>query len=199
MTATRAGREVLSIMDATDGLLAMREAVWLYRSAAGARTIVEIGSFRGRSCVLLGRGALASGAGAALRITAIDPHMPSGDAPRMKFNAEDHQTFLRTVERFGVLPHVNKLISDSRRALENWDGTLIDLLWVDGDHTYEGALFDIAQWGKLVAPGGLMLAHDYGRYEGVTRAWDETVRPTGSGWGPTRIVRTIATARKLGS
>ena len=56
----------------------------------------------------------------------------------------------------------------------------LELLFVDGDHSYEGARADYQRWGAFVRPGGHLLFHDavdsggYGNhYPGVARAVGE--------------------------
>lgn len=48
----------------------------------------------------------------------------------------------------------------------------LDLLYVDGDHTYEGALNDITHYGQWVKRGGLILVHDveHPNFPGVAQA-----------------------------
>jgi predicted O-methyltransferase YrrM len=50
-----------------------------------------------------------------------------------------------------------------------------DVLYVDGDHTYEGAQNDIQSYGQFVRPGGYILVHDvlHPDYPGVQRAFRE--------------------------
>ncbi len=56
---------------------------------------------------------------------------------------------------------------------ELFDGTL-DLLFIDGDHTYEGALQDYHMYGPLVRPGGMIVVDDVNMGdERVTRAWND--------------------------
>jgi len=47
------------------------------------------------------------------------------------------------------------------------------LVFVDGSHAYDYAKHDTEMAFKLVAPGGMVLWHDYGVWEGVTRALEE--------------------------
>jgi len=47
------------------------------------------------------------------------------------------------------------------------------LVFVDGSHAYDYAKHDTKTAFELVAPGGMVLWHDYGVWEGVTRALDE--------------------------
>ena len=47
------------------------------------------------------------------------------------------------------------------------------LVFVDGSHAYDYVRKDSETALRLAAPGGLVLWHDYGRWEGVSRALDE--------------------------
>ncbi len=40
------------------------------------------------------------------------------------------------------------------------DGKLVDHLFLDGDHAYEGILSDFLNYSKLVRPGGIIAFHD---------------------------------------
>lgn len=49
-----------------------------------------------------------------------------------------------------------------------------DVVFIDGDHSYEATSKDIALWWPKVAPGGYLGGHDFGRPEfGVTEAVTE--------------------------
>ena len=64
-------------------------------------------------------------------------------------------------------------LGPSSTALDNG---LVDAVFIDGLHTYEGVKEDIGVWvPKLRKPGGLLIFNDYGNVEfpGVTRAADE--------------------------
>jgi hypothetical protein len=71
-------------------------------------------------------------------------------------------------------------IGDSA-TIEWIDDTSIHVLFVDGDHTYQGVKRDIEAWADRVAIGGAMAFHDYGfrdgpgfeHCRGVKRAVDE--------------------------
>lgn len=193
----RDGRRIIRLHTELEGLLSLRESAWLYRSARGAGRIVEIGSYRGKSFVLMALGSRAGG-GPGARITAIDPHLEGEDNPRYGFNGEDRRVLLETAARHGVRDCLHEMVMRSDEAIGRWDGGAIDLLWVDGDHSYEAAKFDIERWGALVRPGGVMAAHDHSRrFPGVQRAWDEAVTAS-RGWGPTSRVRSLVWATKLG-
>ena len=50
-----------------------------------------------------------------------------------------------------------------------------DLIFIDGDHTYEAVKQDIQLWQPLLIPEGILCGHDYSErhYPGVKRAVDE--------------------------
>ena len=68
-------------------------------------------------------------------------------------------------------------------SLDGSSGTVcvrdIDLLFIDGDHSYKGVSADITKWIPLVSPDGIVLFHDYALYDGVKRAVDELIE---GGW-----------------
>ncbi len=50
----------------------------------------------------------------------------------------------------------------------------LDMVFIDGDHSYEGARADIGAWTPIIKPGGILAGHDYyTRWPGVVRAVDE--------------------------
>jgi predicted O-methyltransferase YrrM len=138
-------------------------------AAAGAGTIVEIGSFRGRSTVVLARAA-APGAS----VVAIDPHAGSDRGPQ-EIGADavrgdaDHAAFTANLAAAGVSERVRHVRKMSAHALGDVDGPLA-MLYVDGAHRFAPARDDVARWGARVAPGGVMLVHDSFSSIGVTGA-----------------------------
>lgn len=196
--AGRDGRRIVRLHRELEGLISVDECAWLYRSARGCREVVEIGSYRGKSAVLLALGSAAC----AGRVTAIDPHFVGKDTPTVQFDSEDRRVLREQAERHGVTGRINEMVMTSRDALREWDGRAIDLLWVDGDHSEEAVAFDLTEWGKLVRPGGLIAAHDYARKQdrpqrflGVKRAWDRLITPE-RGWVRGGAVRRLVWARR---
>ena len=138
--------------------------------AAGA-SVVEIGSYHGRSAIVL-----ASAAADGVEVVTVDPHAGNDRGPQqIKAVAEegerDHQTFLGNLKRAGVHERVRHVRhpSQSAAAQEAVEGE-IDLLYIDGAHRYGPALADIRAWGARVADGGTMLIHDSFSSIGVTLA-----------------------------
>lgn len=135
---------------------------------AGGR-IVEIGSFRGRSTIVL-----ASGAPEGTEVVAIDPHAGNDRGPQEidGFQAEaatDNEVFEANLRSAGVRDRV----THHRRFSDDAHGEVadpIDVLFIDGAHRFAPARADIRDWGARVAPGGRMLIHDSFSSVGVTLA-----------------------------
>jgi len=131
--------------------------------------IVEIGSFRGRSVIVL-----AKSASDGVEIVAIDPHGggdrgPQEIAPDQALGDDDHSKFVANLAAAGVserVTHVRKMSDD---ALGDVTGS-VNLLYIDGAHRLGPARADIVAWGDRVRPGGTMLIHDSFSSIGVTLA-----------------------------
>ncbi len=50
--------------------------------------------------------------------------------------------------------------SDSVEASKAWEDGSIDLIFIDGDHSYEGCMRDIQAWMPKLKADGVMLFHD---------------------------------------
>ena len=68
------------------------------------------------------------------------------------------------------------IIGDSKKLGKFWRDVFVlssrdvgypmaDLVFVDGDHSYNGAKGDILSWLPNIKPGGIMAVHDYGKRE----------------------------------
>jgi predicted O-methyltransferase YrrM len=88
------------------------------------------------------------------------------------------------LRRLGVDDGVELLVGDSR-TVELPPGPF-DVLFIDGDHSYDGVKADFERWGPHVRDGGHLLFHDatdtgsYGNvYPGVQRAVAEVAGTNG--------------------
>ena len=130
---------------------------------------MEIGSFRGRSTVVL-----ASAADPATEVVAIDPHAGNDRGPQeiegfASEAATDNEVFEANLAAAGVRDRVthHRAFSDAAHDLVAGE---IDVLFVDGAHRFAPARADIRDWGARVVPGGRMLIHDSFSSVGVTLA-----------------------------
>jgi predicted O-methyltransferase YrrM len=132
-------------------------------------TIVEIGSFRGRSTIVLARAA-----DDGVTVVAIDPHAGNDRGPQeiegfVDEAEQDNATFEANLTAAGVRDRVRHLRMFSDAAHDDVEGD-IELLYVDGAHRYRPALTDIQDWGRRITPGGTLLIHDSFSSIGVTGA-----------------------------
>jgi predicted O-methyltransferase YrrM len=155
-----------------EGWMTPGQARKLWDCASAVRTggqIVEIGSFRGRSTIVLARAI-----GPAVRLVAIDPHAGNDRGPQEIEGFEEHaaadfDVFHDNLQQAGVSEKVRHLRKFSSEAMADVPDE-IDLLYIDGAHRFRPALDDIRQWSARIAPGGTLLIHDSFSSIGVTGA-----------------------------
>jgi hypothetical protein len=163
----------LAAVEGVEGWLSEGQARRLFDRAAAvppSGRIVEIGSYRGRSAIVLARAV----AGAGAEVVAIDPHAGNDRGPQEIHGSADegeadNRAFRANLDRAGVAGAVRHVRLPSHEALGSLEGP-IDLLYVDGAHRLRPAMDDIARWGARVRPGGSMLVHDSFSSIGVTLA-----------------------------
>ncbi len=62
-------------------------------------------------------------------------------------------------ERLEGDPGAEIVESTSRELYEGWDDSEVDLVFVDGDHSYMGVMFD-CDWASALKVGGVIAFHD---------------------------------------
>jgi predicted O-methyltransferase YrrM len=164
--------DALAAVATVDGWMTDGQARLLYDAALGVAApgqVVEIGSFRGRSAIVL-----ASAVGDGVQVVAIDPHAGNDRGPQ-EFEgyaseaATDHDVFRRNLSEAGVTEIVRHVRAFSDAAHAEVVGS-IDVLYIDGAHRFAPALKDVREWGRRVKPGGTLLIHDSFSSIGVTLA-----------------------------
>jgi len=152
------------------------ELAWLVQQVRTLkpRTVLEIGTARGGTLFLWTR--LARPDAVIVSIDLPGGRFGGGYNPR---RGSVYHHFPRSGQQLHLLredSHQDSTL-DKTRAL--FGGELIDFLFIDGDHTYEGVKKDWEMYSPLVRPGGLIAFHDIaGNYEDtqVKRLWD-SVKP----------------------
>jgi predicted O-methyltransferase YrrM len=130
----------------------------LARDVPAGGTIVEIGSFKGKSAIVFGLSAPDAD------VYAVDPFDGSGG---FQYNQHVAGSLLdewkRNIHDAGLL-RVTPLVGYSHNVFEGWRDAgmpAIDLLYIDGDHRPEGVTRDIIDWTPLVKPGGIIAFDDF--------------------------------------
>lgn len=144
--------------DCTEGMVSFEEAVLLYRLASEVRSgcIVEVGSYRGRSSVFLGKGSLD---GESVPVYAIDPHKNFIGVLGGIFGPKDRTAFYRAMLDNDCSEIVSLINLSSERFCSSWSEP-ISLLWLDGDHSYEGVSRDFMCWLPHLQPNGMIIFDD---------------------------------------
>lgn len=147
--------------------------------------IVEIGTFRGASALVLGHAAArVDGA----HVWTIDPHdlegyrSTTGAGPRprrpLNFSNPAHRLAAEKAIRDEALEGWVTMINDfSIDAADEWNGPPIGLLYIDGDHREGSARRDFSAWERHLAPQAIVAFDDYhhDRFPGVVRVVDNLV------------------------
>lgn len=160
--------------DRIPALLTTHEKQTLYRLAGlvpDGGQIVEIGSFKGASAYLLAAGS----AGHHAAIHCIDTFM--AENVEGSLGADTYAEFARNVTLF----------QDRIRVHRGWSTEVvgeieqpIDMLFVDGDHSYEGVSADLRHYLPRLATQGIVIMHD-SAHPPVAQAIREQLLPRESG------------------
>jgi predicted O-methyltransferase YrrM len=146
-----------------DGWLSEGQARALFDAARAVESgsIVEIGSHRGRSTIVL---ALAAPVG--VPIVAVDPF----DDPRWGGGEGSLAIFHENLLRAGVDDRVRVVRGTSEVAARDWDGGDVALVYIDGAHDRQSVVIDIEGWTRWLGENGLLFLHDAFSSTGVTAA-----------------------------
>ncbi|QSJ18558.1 class I SAM-dependent methyltransferase [Nostoc sp. UHCC 0702] len=122
-----------------------------------AGVIVEIGSFKGRSTICFAKGVKD---GNREGVVAIDPHTgapPWFPAIPSSFTLKEFENNLNIAD---VDHNVTTFVTDSFQAARIWSALPVRVLFLDGDHSFEGLLADYEQWIEKLVVGGVLLIDD---------------------------------------
>ncbi|MGW0312107.1 class I SAM-dependent methyltransferase [Streptomyces flavidovirens] len=171
MAAAAPKPETLAAFEAAKGFMPVREGLALYAAAAEAGALglplVEVGTYCGRSTILLADAARETGTVA----VTVDHHRGSEEQqPGWEYHdptvvdpevglMDTLPTFRRTLHKAGLEDHVIAIVGRSPQVAAVWGGE-VGLVFIDGGHTDEHANGDYEGWAPHVAIGGLLVIHD---------------------------------------
>ena len=172
---------ILKTMSKIEGWLEEEEADLLIAASRKVmkelpqpHSIVEVGSYKGRSTVVLG--SVVKAVCPEAKVYAIDPH--DGKVGAMDQGVQSHSptlnVFNRNIENAGLADVVKTV--QSRSVDVSWDRP-ISFLFIDGLHDYPNVARDFWHFHKSVRSGGIVAFHDYAEYyPGVMTFVDEVLR-----------------------
>jgi len=157
--------------------MTIRQAAYLFGliRQMKARKVIEIGRYKGGSTLLIAAAMSGEGEFWSIDIGEKEVRLHHGD-----HDATFDQQLADACKRFGL--KVNIIVGDSRTV--EIDTGEVDLVLIDGDHSYHGVMNDFERFGRRVRLGGAVLFDD-AFDEDIFKAHSDTVG---------RIVREIVNA-----
>ncbi|MGO4462222.1 class I SAM-dependent methyltransferase [Streptomyces sp. M-16] len=163
--------QTLAAFEAAKGFMPVGEGLALYAAATDAAglglPLLEVGTYCGRSTILLADAAREAGVPA----LTVDHHRGSEEQqPGWEYHdptvvdpevglMDTLPTFRRTLHRAGLEEHVIALVGRSPQVAAAWGGPL-GFVFIDGGHTDEHATGDYEGWVPHLAVGGTLVIHD---------------------------------------
>lgn len=125
------------------GWMMVEQLEWLFDVSRNMESIVEIGSYKGKSTHALLSGCKGT-------VWAVDPFVNYGEAK------DFYKDFMKNVGHF---KNLKPLKMTSEEAVKQFKDKSIDMVFIDGGHDYEDVKKDIEMW--LPKTKKLICGHDY--------------------------------------
>lgn len=155
--------KIINLAKSIEGHLSHNEMEFLAINAAIEYPdgyVLEIGSYKGKSTVILAKAAELAGDDF---VIAVDPLThESLEAHDLQGNADENifqHDFFKNVRTFDVQKRVQFHQQYSYDFIKTFSGK-IRFLWVDGDHSYEGVKRDIELFTPFLADYAIVAMHD---------------------------------------
>ena len=145
------------------------EALLLYTYASkchGELTILEVGSDKGYSTVLLAQ--------TGLPVIAVDPHIvgqffDEESGIRFEYRDEDHESFKYNTKPYENITHIREF--SEKVKLNHFVG----FMFIDANHSWPHPKNDFLHFEESLLPGSYVAWHDYILFPGVTRSIDQLI------------------------
>ena len=119
--------------------------------------VLEIGSFRGKSTIVLAKGATLTDR---VHVVAVDPlSSPSITDPHINSEKTSLTAFRDNLKSAGVEGFVEFHQKYSSELAGDWNRK-IRLLWIDGDHTLSGTKTDFSMFSRFLSDGAIVAIQD---------------------------------------
>lgn len=153
MTATLDLDAIVAAADRVPGWMSTEELRYLAEQAATRRTILEIGSYEGRSTAAIARATPGV-------VFACDDWRGEADRPTTRSDLRARfMRHLRLELRRGKVI-MCEMTSTQLRDQYRGKAVTYDMIFLDGDHSEEAVVDDITGWLPYLMPGGILAGHD---------------------------------------
>lgn len=137
--------------------------------------IVELGCWKGRSTSCLGVEIVNSQKDITLYCVDSWKYFEQTEQPTSSQEDFDkvYEEFLNNIKPFAYTTNVIR--KESKDAASLFFNEMLDFVFIDANHSYEGVKIDIESWLSKVKKGGIIAGHDYFTrvHPGVKQAVDE--------------------------
>lgn len=181
--------DVWAIVESVKSWVQKNEARLLYDLATECDRIVELGVGRGRSVAVM---------------AATAPELVYGVSLWDWAHEGTREECMQTIRRLPppIARRITLRFGDSSAVgyqLQGIPAPPFDMIFIDGDHSYDGVTADIKAWAPLLIADGYLVFHDYPseRWIGVQRAVDELL--AGSWAAVAQTGRVIALQQRQGA
>lgn len=136
---------------AIEGWMAERELLWLAEKASLYTKILEIGTYKGRTTRVLCDNTKG-------KVTTVD--------------IDGHYEFYNSmIDHVGKMKvHIIRDTSCNAFIFFKTNKLFFDMIFIDGDHSYETVVQDINNASQVLKDGGLLCGHDFNETCGVKQA-----------------------------
>jgi predicted O-methyltransferase YrrM len=173
--------QLRSALDGVEGWLHLDEAEELQRMVRmhplpkdQPITVLEIGTFKGRSAITFALAVRSRGEG---RVYAVDPHWGG--------SREDFYKNITAAKLTDVIIPIERSSTEARAEIA--DGS-VHVMYIDGGHEYDEVCQDIADWTSALADDAMVGFNDT-HFPGVYRAVKEKILSEPLRWSHPHLVR----------
>jgi glycosyltransferase involved in cell wall biosynthesis len=122
-----------------EGWMKGADLLWLFDNAKEMESIVEIGSWKGRSTHALLSGCKGT-------VYAVDHFLGSNNEPEAHAEAKTRDISQDFMKNVGNFKNLKVLKMGSAEATKQFSDNSVDMVFIDAGHTYEEVLSDIKMW-----------------------------------------------------
>jgi hypothetical protein len=166
------------------GYLVAGDVSFLFNLAAElpvAGRYLEVGSWLGLSSIIVANGLLAN-LNFQAKIYCVDTWRGSAEHQSLPEIQQDllYPQFLQNIAESQLGTFIEPIRGASRDVALGWQGPLLDIIFIDGDHSLDGCYQDLWNWSRLLKPNGRLLGHDATPGSDVEQALQRFCQQTGT-------------------